>query len=160
MPATAIEVDCSPEEVFAYVTDPSRFIEWQHGVVSGHLDTDGPQGPGTRCVTVRRIGFSQRPVTSEVTHVDPPRAWGVRGVDGPIRATVNVTVEPVDAGRRAKVSIDVDFTGRGIGKLLVPLLVRPQARSEMLENMNRLKDRLERAPTKPSADGPESASSA
>lgn len=158
MPATAIEVDRTPDEVFAYVTDPSRFTEWQHGVVSGHLD-NGPQGPGTRCVTVRRIGFAERPVTSEVTHIDAPRAWGVRGVDGPIRATVNVTVEPVDGGRRAKVSIEVDFTGYGIGKLLVPLVVRPQARREMPENVKRLKDRLEQEPTKRSADGPESAAS-
>jgi uncharacterized protein YndB with AHSA1/START domain len=159
MPLTTIEVGRPPDEVFAYVTDPSRFAEWQHGVVSGHLDNDndGPLGPGTRCVTVRKVGFSQRPVTSEVTHVDPPRTWGVRGVDGPIRATVNVTVEPVDAGRRAKVSIDVDFAGHGVGKLLVPLVVRPQARREMPDNLKRLKDRLEQVLTKPNVAGPDSA---
>ncbi|HWW54283.1 MAG TPA: SRPBCC family protein [Acidimicrobiales bacterium] len=147
MPATTVEVGRAPEEVFAYVTDPGRFTEWQHGVVSGHLDDDLPPGPGTRCVTVRKVGFGQRPVTSEITHVDPPRTWGVRGIDGPIRATVNVTVEPVDGGRGAKVSVDVDFTGHGIGKLLVPLVVRPQARREMPENLQRLKHRLERGPT-------------
>ena len=36
-----------------------------------------------------------------------------------------------------------DFTGHGIGKLLVPLIVRRQAASEMPENMRRLKQRLE-----------------
>jgi uncharacterized protein YndB with AHSA1/START domain len=147
MPATTIEVGRPPEEVFAYVTDPGRFMEWQHGVLSGHLDDDLPQAPGSRCVTVRKVGFAQRPVTSEITHVDPPRTWGVRGIDGPIRATVNVTVEPVDGGRSAKVSVDVDFTGHGIGKLLVPLVVRPQARREMPENLQRLKDRLQQSPT-------------
>jgi carbon monoxide dehydrogenase subunit G len=157
MPVTTIEVGRPPDEVFGYITDPSRFTEWQDGVVSGHLDNDDPLGPGARCVTVRKIGFTQRPVTSEVTHVDPPRTWGVRGIDGPIRATVNVSVEPVDGGRRAKVSIDVDFTGHGIGKLLVPLVVRPQARREMPDNLKRLKDRLEQVPTTSSADGPDSA---
>ena len=39
--------------------------------------------------------------------------------------------------------IEVDFTGHGIGKLLVPLIVRRQAASEMPENMKRLKQRLE-----------------
>jgi hypothetical protein len=29
------------------------------------------------------------PVTSELVRVDPPRAWGVRGIDDPIRATAD-----------------------------------------------------------------------
>ena len=41
---------------------------------------------GARCVTTRRIGFVDRPVTSEITRIDPPRRWGIKGVDGPIRA--------------------------------------------------------------------------
>jgi hypothetical protein len=59
-------------------------------------------------------------VTSEVTHIDPQRVCGVRGIDGPIRATIDVTVETLDAGRRSKISIDVDFEAHGIGKLGVP----------------------------------------
>jgi hypothetical protein len=143
VPISTIEVNRSPVEAFAYVTDPSRFIEWQHGVVGGHMDGTGPYGPGARCVTTRRIGFAKRPVTSELTHIDPPRTWGVRGIDGPIRAIVKVTVEPLDAGRRCRVTIDVDLAGHGIGKLLVPLAVRPQARREMPANLQKLKERLE-----------------
>jgi hypothetical protein len=71
------------EEVFAYVTDPTRFVEWQQNVVSGHMDGDGPHGVGARCLTTRRIGFAERPVTSEITHIDPPRTWGVRAIDDP-----------------------------------------------------------------------------
>jgi hypothetical protein len=37
----------------------------------------------------------------------------------------------------------VDFTGHGIGRLLVPLVVRRQAATEMPGNMTRLKQRLE-----------------
>jgi hypothetical protein len=44
---------------------------------------------------------------------------------------------------RSRVTIELDFTGHGIGKLLVPLVVRRQAASEMPENMSRLKRRLE-----------------
>ena len=143
MPVSTIEVDRPPQQVFAYVTDPSRFAEWQGGVVSGRMDQDGPHGPGARCVTVRRIGFAERPTTAEVTHTDPPRTWGVRGIDGPIRARVSVMVDPLDAGRRSRVAIDVEFDGHGIGKVLVPLIVRPQARREMPRNLRRLKELLE-----------------
>jgi hypothetical protein len=82
-------------------------------------------------------------VTSEVTHIDPPRTWGVRGIDGPIRAAVDVTVDPLDGEERSRVTIAIDFTGHEIGKLLVPLVVRPQARNEMPTNLQRLKERLE-----------------
>jgi hypothetical protein len=66
----------------------------------------------------------------------------VRGIDGPIRAAVDVTVEPLGADR-SRVSIAVDFAGHGIGKLLVPLVARRQARKEMPANLARLKERLE-----------------
>jgi carbon monoxide dehydrogenase subunit G len=138
--ATA-EVDRPADEAFAYATDPVRFPEWQAGVVSGHMD-GGETGVGARCVTVRRIGGAERPSTSELVHADQPRTWSVRGIDGPIRAAVDVTVEPLGADR-SRVSIAVDFAGHGIGKLLVPLVVRRQARKEMPANLARLKERLE-----------------
>jgi hypothetical protein len=143
VPTSTVEVDRRPDEVFAYVTDPTRFAEWQNGVVAGRMETGGAPVVGARCLMTRRIGFAQRVVISEVTHVDPPCTWGVRGIDGPIRAIVDVTVEGLDAGRRSKVSIDVDFEGHGIGKLIVPLAVRPQAAKEMPANLRRLKQRLE-----------------
>jgi hypothetical protein len=43
----------------------------------------------------RRIGGAHRPVTSQLTHIDPPKAWGVGGIDGPIRATADLAVEPL-----------------------------------------------------------------
>jgi uncharacterized protein YndB with AHSA1/START domain len=139
----ATEVDRPPDEVFAYVTDPTHFVEWQRNVVSGHMDGNGPRGVGARFLTTRRIGFAKRPVTSEITHVDPPRAWGVRGIDGPIRALVNVTVDPLDEGRRSRVSIAIDFEGHGIGRALVPLVVRRDAAKEMSDNLHKLRGRLE-----------------
>ena len=64
------------------------------------------------------------------------------GVDGPIRAAVDVTVEPV-AESRSHLTISVDSEGRGIGRLLVPLVVRGRARREMPANLATLKRRLE-----------------
>lgn len=147
MPLSAsIEIDRPPETTFAYVTDPARFAEWQDNVVAGHMDGEGPVTVGSRCQTTRRLGFAERPITAEVTHVDPPRTWGVRGIDGPVRSEVKVTVDPLDGDQRSRVTIELDFSGRGIGTLLVPLVVRRQARAEMPSNMRRLKERLEAAP--------------
>ena len=139
------EIERPAAEVFACATDPARFREWQKGVVDGHMEgpADGTQPTvGTKCVTTRRIGGASRPAISELVHIDPPRAWGVRGIDGPIRAAVDVLVEPV-TGSCSRLTISVDFTGHGIGKVLVPLMVRREARKEMPDNMTALKRMIE-----------------
>ena len=146
---TSIEIDRPPAQVFGYVTDPTRFAEWQKGVVDGHMDDNGTPRVGEKCLTTRRIGFAERSVTAELTHIDPPSTWGVHGVDGPIRAVVKVSVDPLDSGHRSRVTIAVDFEGHGIGKVLVPLAVRAQARKEMPRNLATLKQRMEGQPAQP-----------
>ena len=143
---TSAEINRPAAEVFAYATDPTRFSEWQQGVVDGYMDAPASdaQTPavGTKCVTTRRIGGANRPSSSKLVQIDPPRSWGVRGIDGPIRAAVDLVVEPL-TGSRSRLTISVDFTGHGIGKILVPLMVRREARKEMPGNIAALKHRME-----------------
>jgi uncharacterized protein YndB with AHSA1/START domain len=139
---SSVEVARPAADAFAYVIDPSTMSEWQEGCVSGHMD-GAPTGVGSKCTTVRRIGGREREVTTEITEYDPPRRWADRGTSGPIRAIVEVTVQPLADTSRSRVTIHLDFTGRGIGRLLVPLVVRRQAAGEMPRNMERLKQRLE-----------------
>jgi len=51
-------------------------------------------------------------------------------------------VEPLTDGA-SRLTIAVDFEGHGIGKMLVPLLVRRQAQKEMPANLATLKRRIE-----------------
>lgn len=145
MSSVSIDVERPAAEVFEYATDPSRFHEWQQGVVSGSMQRRGAPAVGDRCVTTRRIGGAERPATSEVVELDPPRTWAVRGIDGPIRAQVDVCVESL-TDERSRLTIAVDFEGQGIGRVLVPLVVRRQARAEMPRNIARLKERVETPP--------------
>jgi uncharacterized protein YndB with AHSA1/START domain len=148
---SSIEIAGAQEEVFSYVTDPSTFAEWQAGVLGGSMEGGKSPSVGSKCTTSRRIGGTAREVTSEITKLDPPTSWAVHGIDGPIRAIVNVTVEPLNGSAQSRVTIELDFEGLGIGKLLVPLVVRRQARNEMPENCRRLKQRLEAMPSRSAA---------
>jgi uncharacterized protein YndB with AHSA1/START domain len=142
---TSTEIERPAQEVFAYVTDPSTMPEWQQGCVSGQMDSP-TTSVGSKCTTIRRIGGREREVNTEITEFDPPLRWADRGIDGPIRAIVAVTVEPLADGSRSRLTIALDFTGHGIGRLLVPLIVRRRAAAEMPANMRRLKQRLEARP--------------
>ncbi len=139
----SVDISRRPEEVFSYVTDPSRLPEWQESAVGVRQKGNGPLAVGSRVAVTRRMGRQERTMTSELTEVNPPRSWAVRGIDGPVRGIVNGTIEPLEGGERSRVTIALDFEGHGIGKLLVPLVVRRQVREEMPRNMQKLKERLE-----------------
>ena len=139
-----VSVSRPPAEVFAYATDPSRFSEWQPGVVTGHIEGDGPTQVGSRCLMTRRVGGAIRTSVSTVTQVNPPLAWAVHGIDGPVRADVSVTVDSVNGGAGSQVTIRLDFRGHGAGLILLPLVIR-QARKELPRSCRNLKRRLETA---------------
>jgi uncharacterized protein YndB with AHSA1/START domain len=140
---SSIEIARPPEAVFAYLMDPSRQAEWQESLVSARAEGPGPPTVGSKLITTRKVGRGERTMTMELTEISEPRSWAARGIDGPIRAIVNGAVEPLDDGARSRVTIELDFEGHGIGKLLVPLVVRRQAQRELPRDMGNLKQRLE-----------------
>jgi uncharacterized protein YndB with AHSA1/START domain len=143
---STIEVTRPPGEVFAYVTDPTRLREWQDGVVSARMEAGGPPAPGSRFTTITRIGGAEQISTLEITELSPPRVWAVRGIDGPVRVKVTVTVEPLGRGQGSRVTVALDFDGHGPGRMLVPLVVRPAAARQAPRSCQRLKEQLESEP--------------
>ena len=139
----SVEIDRGPDEVFAYVTDPSRFTEWQAEVVSAHAEDSGPLQEGSRIVMTRRMGGREQTMTTEYTEYDSPRSYAFRVLDGPVRALGKGKIEPLGDGDRTRFTMELDFEGHGIGKLLVPLVVRRQAAKELAHTHEDLKRVLE-----------------
>ena len=97
-------IEARPETVFAYFTDPERFIRWQG--FDAELD---PRPGGTFRVTV--TGRSRVVARGEYVEVDPPKrivfTWGWEQIDGlpdgmagllPGTSTVEVTLAPEGKG--------------------------------------------------------------
>ncbi|MCX5175790.1 MULTISPECIES: SRPBCC family protein [Streptomyces] len=139
----SIDIDRRPEDVYAYLTDPTHLPEWQDSAVSAVPIGDLPVHVGSRILVTRQIGRRRVPTTMEFVELDPPRSWHVHGVDGPVRPDVRGTVEPLDGGTRSRLTLDVDFEGHGVGRALVPLVVRPMVRKEMPRGEEKLKHLLE-----------------
>jgi carbon monoxide dehydrogenase subunit G len=137
----SVEISRRPEDVFVYVTDPAHLHEWQESVVSARAE--GPVGVGCKVVVTRNVGRIERSMTAEIAQLNPPREWRIHGLDGPIRGEVDGSIEPLGEGDRSLVRIALDLKAYGIGKVLLPLLVRRQAESEMPRNMQNLKRLLE-----------------
>jgi uncharacterized protein YndB with AHSA1/START domain len=139
---STIDIARTPEEVFRYATDPTRFSEWQHDVVAVRTVGPGPLGVGSRFTTVRRIGGIERTLLQEITELRPPNSWAARSVEGPLRANASVAIEPLDGGSRSRVTFALDFEGHGIGAPILPL-VRRQARKGAPKSYQNLKNVLE-----------------
>lgn len=138
--ATSVEIARSPEEVFAYIADVSRHPEWQDGLVSAAVETEGPLRVGTRVVHRRKLGPKTVATTSELTAYDPPHVLGFRGIDGPIRGEGSQRVE--SAGDGSRVSFEMELEGHGLGKLMVPM-ARKQAARQVASSHQNLKRILE-----------------
>jgi uncharacterized protein YndB with AHSA1/START domain len=139
----SVEINRRPEDVFAYVTDPTHFTEWQDAVVSARRNETDPIRQGSKLTMTRRMGKREQTMTSELTEYSPPRSYAFRVIDGPVRAFGKGRFEPLDDGARTRFSFELDFEGHGIGKLLVPLVVRRQAEKELPQSHENLKQRLE-----------------
>jgi uncharacterized membrane protein len=137
----SVEIARRPEDVFAYLSELTRHGEWQEDIVSVTSVTDGPARVGTRATEVRRVGGREFTGTYEITEHDPPRRFGFRGIDGPVRPVGHGTLEPVGEGTR--LTLQLDFEGHGLaGKLMTPL-ARGHARKQVPKDQQRLKERLE-----------------
>lgn len=138
-----IDIERPPEVVFAYVTDPARFAEWQGDVVRAGRAYEDPPVVGSRFVTTRRIARTDFGQVQEITELDPPRSWAARAVEGPIRAHARITIAPLRNGTASRVTFALDFDGPGLGRLLAPR-VRRIAAKQAPRSYRNVKDRLER----------------
>jgi hypothetical protein len=140
----SIEVSRRPEEVFWYAADPAHFPEWQNSVVSVRREDDAGLAVGSTAVVARKVGPRTMSSTEEIIELNPPKAWMVRAVGAGVTAIARGTIEPLEQGRRSRVTIALEFEPHGIGRLLVPLVVRRQARRQLPQNEQNLKKVLER----------------
>ncbi len=138
----SVDINRRPEDVFAYLDDLDRYVEWQENLISTRIETEGPTRVGSRGVDRRRVPGGPRDIPFEVTAHDPPRKLSFRGTAGPVRPVAVLTVEPVGDGSRSRMSLELDLHGHGFGKLVAPFARRGAAK-EVQQDHARLKERLE-----------------
>lgn len=142
------EIARSPQEVFDYVSDPARLPEWQPSVEAAAAESLEAVAVGQRGHEVRRVPGGRRTFRWEVTDCEPGRNWGVRGIDGPVRAHVAMVLTPAGQGTCTHLDYRIWFEGHGVGKL-IGVLARQGARREVPDNLALLKKRLEEPSPQP-----------
>ena len=82
MASTTVEIARPPDEVFAFVTDPTKLSAWQDAEEVQQL-TEGPVRAGTRFREVHKAAGRRRVELTEVVECDPCRLFHIRVVEGP-----------------------------------------------------------------------------
>jgi uncharacterized protein YndB with AHSA1/START domain len=146
----SVRIRRTPEDVFEYISDPTRRPEWQDAVQRIDVEHPAREGQGTRVRETRRVQGRSMTARWEVTDYEPGHRYGLHGVDGPVRPIVTMTLVPHEGGTQTQVDIDIDFETSGVGRLL-GVLARRSARHDVVSDGEHLKQRLESAerPTQP-----------
>ena len=140
-----IEIDRPQAVVFAYLDELDRHTEWQGDLISSRLETEGPVRVGTRASDTRRVpGDPASSLMRSPNTTHHRSSWRV--LDGPVRAVGSVIVEPVGDGARARVTVDFNLGGHGIGVLIAPF-ARMQARKQVPKDQAKQGDPRASAPS-------------
>ncbi len=107
--AVETEIERTPAEVFAYVTDPTKLATWQTNTISAVPERDGPLRLGSRIREVHRApGGKKIHELVEVVEYEPDGVFGLCNIEGP-PIGARITLEPTERGTR--------FCFRGYGQL-------------------------------------------
>jgi uncharacterized membrane protein len=114
---TAVEVDASPENVWAVVTDPANLPHWDRHIESVEAVPEAGLSPGATYVVVVRLIRVRARVKAEVLEWSPPSHARIR-LSGAVDAIVDTAVEPLPNGRSLlRHEVDYRFRGGAFGRL-------------------------------------------
>ena len=128
-----VDIDRSPEDVYAFLTDVSNLPKWQSGVYS--VRREGLQIHESRHMLGRELS-----TTLEIEEEDPPRVFALRAVNSPVPFSVRHELEPSGGGTRLTV------TGEGDAGMLPGFaagIMARRAEKQFRKDFERLKKLLE-----------------
>jgi carbon monoxide dehydrogenase subunit G len=128
-----VQIERTPEEVYAYLTDVSNLPEWQSGVHAARRE-------GTKIHESRHMLGRELHTTLEVEQEESPRLFVLRALDSPVPFTVRHELQPSGGGTKLTV------VGEGDAGLLPGFaagIMARRAEKQFRKDFERLKRLLE-----------------
>lgn len=133
----SVEIGCTPEEAFDYLSDLRSELEWNPTCREMEKVTEGPVGLGTKY----RAKWSNSPyVELETVAYDRPRSWTMHN-GGPLEVRFTCTLEPV--AEHTRLTSDFTPTAHGWFRVVYPVFLVSIRRQEK-HNMGLIKSAVER----------------
>ncbi len=113
----AVEIDATPEEVWAVVSDPRNLPAWDRHIVAVEDVPAEGLGPGVEYTTVMRFMAVRARIHGKILEWEPPIHCVVK-LSGLLVATVITRVRPLRDGRsELEHEVDYHFHGGPLGEI-------------------------------------------
>ena len=138
-----IDIDASPEAVWALVSDLSLMPKWSPQCKL--MKVFGPLRPGARTVNVNRRNYLVWPTTSRITEVVPERKLAFRVNEN--NTVWSYELEPTATGTRLTESRHAENGVKPVSNLLVNTVMGgvPNFEQELVDGMNASLSRIKAA---------------
>ena len=121
--SNTIEIDRTPDEVWAAVSDYGMDVVWRKGITEMTPDVAGAPRVGTRVVEVLELGGRTYTTNTAVTETGPMSyRFAGTGDSGEVRG--GRTVRPGSSPGSSTFTYDVELEPAGIPRVLRPILAR------------------------------------
>jgi carbon monoxide dehydrogenase subunit G len=140
----SIEIEASPEKVFAFLTDKKKMNEITKGFAEGQYTSKGPVGIGTTEHWVAKAGGSQMELDMEVTEFEKNKKISSRTVGASkLKMQASYILEPTAKGTKLTFTYDYELPYSILGKIIDKLRVSKDVEKSTEKELGGIKKALE-----------------
>lgn len=118
----------SSERIFEFLLNPDNAKQVMRGVEDFSAMDEGPVGLGARFSQTRVVNGICVTAIVEVVRFEPARVLAMRGGAKGVEVELRYTLLPAPGGTR--IELDVEVCGRGMMRVLTPLILQYVEREE------------------------------
>jgi carbon monoxide dehydrogenase subunit G len=105
---TSVTIGRPAEEVFAFISDPSKLATWQSVIQDAQHKSDGPAAEGSEIdVTAQFLGREVQG-TAQITEMNPPRSLVAKSDAAPFPVELRYTLTPQDGSTQVTMAVDLE----------------------------------------------------
>jgi carbon monoxide dehydrogenase subunit G len=140
----SIEIEASPEKVFAFITDMEKSNEVSKGFAEGEYTSKGPVGVGSTLHFVAKAGGQQAEFDMEVIEFEKNKKMSRRTVGASkFKMQGSSTLEPTAKGTKLTTTMDYKLPYSILGKIIDKLKVSKDMEKSMERTLRDMKKALE-----------------
>ena len=144
----AIDVAAPAQLIWAFVTDPTRYLHFMSGITRWEVTSEQDRGLGARYRTLMRVGSAEVGGLVEIVECDEPRdlAWtSVTGIDQRGRWRLREIAPARARGGRTRVELRMQYgvAGAGVIGWLAEQVAAPAVRENLRRSLHELRRQAE-----------------
>jgi len=134
-------IPAPPSEVFAYVSDLDNLAQWQSGVVSARMTSDGEMGVEATAVVARELMGQRLDAPLTVSEYDPPRRLAIDSEVSGVKAHATLDLAPADDGEATDLTFAMEIRGSMLTAFMEPMIASA-AKGDIGASLERLQARF------------------